>query len=145
MRRSKVELYLHLVWVVKGRQDRITGAFEAEVYRCITGEAANLGCQVFAIGGLSDHIHLLAQVPGKVSASHLAQQVKGVSSRLMNKLRPEFSDRFDWQPGYGCFSLGRNQIDPIRKYIEDQKQHHQTGKTWPDWEETDEPDTSQAD
>ena len=133
---------MHLVWAVRGRQERLTEEFEERLYRCITGESVKLGCQAIAIGGLPDHIHLLVRVPGKVAPAILAKQVKGLSSNLLNKLHPDFSDQFDWQPGYGCFSLGRNLCETVKHYVLNQKQPHADGKVWPDWEEADEPDTT---
>ena len=139
-RRSKVEVYLHLIWLVKGRQERITADFEPRIYRCIVGEAEAMDCQVLAIGGMPDHVHLLVRVPGKVAPAMLAKQVKSLSSNLIHQIRPDFSDRFDWQPGYGCFSLGRNLCETVKHYVLNQKQHHSDGKVWPDWEEADEPE-----
>ena len=47
-------------------------------------------------------------------------------------------DAFRWQEGYGVFSLGRNQLKHVLAYVQNQKRHHASGKTWPQWEETDE-------
>jgi REP element-mobilizing transposase RayT len=137
-RRSKVEVYLHLVWATEGRVDRVTPDWEGPVYRCIRAEAARLRCSVLALNGMPDHVHLAVRTAGIVSPADLAKQVKGVSSALLNDLRPEFSELFRWQPGYACFSLGRNQIAAVVAYVDHQKQHHGAGTLWPAWEETDE-------
>ncbi len=31
---------------------------------------------------------------------------------------------FEWQTGYGAFSFGKAQLDQVRRYIENQEQHH---------------------
>jgi REP-associated tyrosine transposase len=33
-------------------------------------------------------------------------------------------ERFNWQNGYGMFSLGASQIEEVRRYIAEQEQHH---------------------
>jgi REP element-mobilizing transposase RayT len=138
MRQSKVELYAHLVWATKGRMDALTGGYERRVYRCVVAEARQLGCDVLAIGGMPDHVHLLVRIPSTLNIAVLAQRVKGTSSSLMNELRPEFSDVFRWQSGYACFSVGRDEVDTVVAYVLNQKQHHGTdGQLWPEWEETD--------
>jgi REP element-mobilizing transposase RayT len=109
-RRSKVEVYLHLVWATEGRADRVTQEFEEAVYRCIRNEAARLRCSVLALNGMPDHVHLVVRSAGSGQSRRFSKAGQGVSSALINDLRPEFSELFRWQPGYGCFSLGRNQV-----------------------------------
>ncbi|MGI4788873.1 MAG: IS200/IS605 family transposase [Janthinobacterium lividum] len=82
MGHSHKEIYLHLVWATRQREPLLTPDVERRVHRCIQSEAERLGAIILAIGGLADHVHLVAQVPPHVSASQLAQQVKGVSSRF---------------------------------------------------------------
>lgn len=139
-RRSKVEAYYHLIWTTKGRQARVTPEFERPVYRCIGGEVERFGGFVLALNGMTDHVHLVVRAPGPLGPSEIARRVKGVSSALMNDLRPEFSDLFHWQPGYACFTLWRNVIPRVVTYVNNQKHHHAAGTLWPEWEEADETD-----
>ncbi len=127
-----------MVWATRGREARLTSELERQVYRCVTSEAERLGCSVLAIGGMPDHVHIVACTPGTVSPSILAKQAKGVSSAMINDLRQNFSEIFRWQDGYACFSLGRSQVATVVSYVKNQKQHHTNGTTWPDWEEADE-------
>ena len=137
MRRSKVEIYLHFVWGTLHRLPLVTEEIERDVYRCIGDQAAGLGCIVLAIGGISDHVHLLLRVPAKVSASELMKQVKGVSSAF-GRDRLGGESLFGWQDGYGVFSVTRSHTDRVCAYIKNQKRHHADGTLWPEWEETDE-------
>lgn len=138
MRRSKVEIYLHLVWATRGREPWLTGTTLRAAHRCIQSEAQELGCDVLALGGMPDHVHLLAKVPSSVSAAALAKQVKGVSSRLVSE-RVAPGSGFGWQEGYGVFSVSRSHVKRVKAYVLNQEAHHATGHTWPEWEETDEP------
>ena len=137
MRKSKAEIYFHLVWKTWERWPLVTPEIEREVYRCIVQEAERLNCTVLAIGGMPDHVHLAVRVPTKVSAAMIAQQVKGVSSTFVrDQLLP--GELFRWQHGYGVFSFHRRDTATVVGYITNQKLHHAQGKTWDQWEESDE-------
>ena len=75
---------LHLVWGTHARLPCITPEIERPVHRCIAGEARALGCDVLAIGGTADHVHLVVKLPTTVTIARLAQQVKGVSSHFVH-------------------------------------------------------------
>jgi len=137
MRRSKVEIYLHLVWATREREPWLTDEVGQAVYRCIQKEVQELHCTVLALGGMPDHVHLLAKTTSRISAAELAKQIKGVSSRLVNdQLDPSIG--FGWQEGYGVFSVSRSRVARVKAYVGNQERHHATGKVWPEWEETDE-------
>jgi len=137
MRRSKAEIYLHLVWGTWQRTPFITPDIERELYRCIESEARKLEVTVLAIGGVADHVHLLVRIPTKLCAANLAKQVKGVSSTFVrDQLSP--AGHFRWQEGYGVFSISRSHVERVIAYINDQKRHHAQNSVWPEWEESDE-------
>ena len=74
MRRSKSEHYFHMVWATAGRRQLITRAVEERVYRCIGSEIVKLSGAAIAIGGMPDHVHLLASLPAKVPISKVMQK-----------------------------------------------------------------------
>jgi putative transposase len=138
MGRSKVEIYLHFVWATKGRQPWLVGDVERAAHRCIQSEAREMGCEVLALGGMPDHVHLLASVSSGVSSAALAKQLKGASSRLVSgQVAP--GSGFGWQEGYGVFSVSRSHVQRVKSYVLNQNARHTADRTWPDWEETDEP------
>jgi putative transposase len=137
MRRSKAEIYLHLVWATRAREPALVGTVNETARRVIREEAQALGCAVVALGGMPDHLHLLARVSARVSASELAKQVKGASSRTINELLPDY-ESFRWQEGYGVFSVSRSHVARVAEYIEHQAERHAQQRLWPEWEETDE-------
>ena len=137
MRRSKAEIYLHFVWATKNRQPMLTPEIERSVYRCIESEAKDLKVIVLAIGGISDHVHLLVRMPTSVCASVLMKQVKGVSTTFVrDQLQPKTP--FCWQEGYGVFSVSRSHVDKVTSYVINQKTHHADNKLWDEWEQSDE-------
>ncbi|MBV9467655.1 MAG: IS200/IS605 family transposase [Abitibacteriaceae bacterium] len=137
MRRSKTEIYLHLVWATAQRKQIITTPVERLLYRCIQNEVQHLGCTVLALGGMPDHIHLVVQTPATISVAKLAQQVKGVSSTFARD-QLTLEEPFQWQDNYAAFSISRSHLKRVVAYVRNQKQHHAAGRVWQDWEESDE-------
>jgi len=75
--------------------------------------------------GEDDHVHLLVEYPPKASVSKLVNSLKGVSSRMLRKIRPDIADRYWrgmlWSPSYFASSCGGAPISIIRQYIEGQQ------------------------
>ena len=138
-RRSKVEVYLHFVWTTKYRAERLTPDLERRIHRCIISEAQGMGCSVLAIGGLPDHVHIIMRIPGNRAPAEIVKQIKGASGRLYNAIRPEYSEPFHWQDGYGCFSLWHTQLDKAIAYVHNQKERHRENRLLEIFEQTDEP------
>ncbi len=142
MRASKSEVYLHFVWSTRGRDPVLDGESARMVHRCIEAEARGAGCDVLAIGGMPDHVHLLVKAPTKVSPASLMHQVRGVSSAFV---RDHLGDvgGFRWQEGYGVFSVSRTHVRIVIEYVEHQAEHHASGTVWPAIERSgEEPDTA---
>ena len=53
----------------------------------------------------------------------MVKEVKRGSSLWLKTKVPELRD-FSWQNGYGIFSIGFSQIEPVRAYIAGQEEHH---------------------
>lgn len=96
----------------------------------------HLGCEPIALGGVDDHLHLLIRIAGKHSTAEVAKQLKGASSRSINRLLPD-GEGFAWQEGYGAFSISRSHLTRVTEYIENQATRHAENHLWPEWEETD--------
>ncbi|HZS44976.1 MAG TPA: transposase, partial [Blastocatellia bacterium] len=74
-------------------------------------------------GGTANHIHLLISQSKNISLSDLMEAFKRSSSKWMKEQGDEFS-RFQWQDGYGAFSIGASQIPQVKSCLAKQKQHH---------------------
>ena len=142
MRRSKAEVYLHLVWATHNRHPWLTPDLVLPVYGCIEAVARRLGCTVLAIGGMPDHVHLVIMLPPKRAIYLVPQQAKGASSKLAADLSRKQGGRDDclisWQEGYGVFSLSRADVPMAVKYVENQARHHAAGGGWGTLEEINE-------
>jgi len=121
------ELYYHLIWTTKDRQDLITNDIELLLYRMIREETKKLWVQLISIGGIENHIHLLIRCAPNHFIPDIVKQLKGSSSHFINhELKPGF--HFNWQRGYGILSVSVWNLQKIIEYIVNQKIHHQTGK-----------------
>ena len=75
------------------------------------------------IGGMNDHIHLLIGFNPAYAISDLVREIKSSSSKWINEERLAMG-KFEWQSGYGAFTIGQSQVDRVAKYILKQEEHH---------------------
>lgn len=135
MREPYTQLYVHLVWATWQRLPLITHEIKRVVYASIQSECRDLRVELVALGGMSDHVHLLARIPASLSVSNLVKQAKGSTSHLITHGIGE-AQPFKWQGGYGAFSVTKRDVATIAKYIENQERHHVDGTVWPTAERT---------
>ncbi len=121
--------YYHLVWATDKRLSLITPKVEDELYGYVIGKAAALHCVTHAIGGIENHLHVVASIAPKISVADFVGQLKGSSSHHLNYYLPELQHGFEWQRGYGSFTLGKKQLDTAVEYVLNQKEHHRNGTT----------------
>ena len=127
MRSPYTQLYLHMVWATWDRLPLVTEDIEARVYAAIAAKCRELKCVPLAIGGLEDHVHLLARFHTTIAVATLAKGVKGASSHLVtHEITP--GEFFKWQGGYGAFTVRKGDVAKVKAYIENQKKHHADGR-----------------
>jgi REP element-mobilizing transposase RayT len=80
-------------------------------------------------------VHCLVRLHSPVSVATLAHDIKGASSHLITHLIAP-GQGFKWQGNYGAFSVSPGELDPVRAYIRNQKQHHAGSTTRSEWERT---------
>jgi REP element-mobilizing transposase RayT len=117
------KLYYHIVFSTKNRQRYITDAIEDELHKYICGIVRNIDGSGIEINGASDHIHILAIIPPKISISDALRTIKANSSGWLHETKPECA-RFAWQDGYAAFTVSASNVESVRAYIRDQKTHH---------------------
>jgi REP element-mobilizing transposase RayT len=124
--------YVHLVWTTKNRQSFIHETIESQLYAYIVSRCAEMECHVYAINGTGDHLHLVLAIPPKHGIAEVVKMLKGASSHFVNQVLSPVEFNFQWQRGYGCFSLGHTQLARAVEYVEAQKEHHarQTTNAW---------------
>ena len=123
-------LFYHMVWGTKYREPLIQVEFEESLHNVIAAKGKDLGAFVYAVGGIEDHIHLVASVPPRIALASFIGQVKGNSSHWINHVL-SLPYHFNWQAEYGVVSFGGKQLDRVVKYVKNQRQHHLEGTTIP--------------
>lgn len=124
MSQPYVDVWIHAVFSTKHRQPLIRPEFEERLHshmRSFLDE--DLRAPVAALNGTVDHIHLLFQLPTEQRIMDIMKNLKGESSHWVNQ-KEFMGTKFAWQTGYGAFSVDRREIEPVVRYIREQKEHH---------------------
>jgi putative transposase len=130
MAHSYISALYHCVFSTKERCKTITEDLESRLWPYLGGIARENKMRALEIGGIEDHVHLLLSIPSTLSIAKTMQLIKGGSSKWVHDTFPEHN-KFEWQEGYGAFSVGISQVEDTRKYISNQREHHRT-KTFQD-------------
>lgn len=117
------QIYIHLVFAVKYRDAVIDKSWRPELYQYLIGLIEHRDHKVYAIGGMSDHIHILVSLSPKQAVSSLVQEIKRAST-LWIKEKRFIRHYFAWQEGFGAFSYGKSQLNNVVNYIQNQDIHH---------------------
>jgi putative transposase len=100
------------------------------LWKYMAGITENIGATVLAIGGFDDHCHLGLAVPPKMNVSEIVQKVKANSSRWMNN---GHAKKFQWQEGFGSFSISISHTVALVRYINNQREHHKRVSFADEW------------
>jgi REP element-mobilizing transposase RayT len=113
---------MHCTFSTKGRYPLIDADLESRLWPYMGGIARENRMKALAIGGTADHLHALLSLPGMMSFAKAVQLIKGGSSKWVNDaMNP---GKFEWQEGYGAFSVSASQVPKTVAYINNQKEHH---------------------
>jgi REP element-mobilizing transposase RayT len=123
MAHSNVSALFHCVFSTKARRKLITEDLQERLWPYMGGIARENKMRALAVGGIEDHVHLLLSIPSTLSIAKAMQRIKGGSSKWVHDTFAERKD-FEWQVGYGAFSVGISQIDETKVYIANQREHH---------------------
>ncbi len=117
------QIYIQIVFAVKGRENLISKIHREELHKYITGIVQNRGQKMLSIFCMPDHVHLLVGIKPSIAISDLVRDLKAGSSNFINQ-QHWVKGKFNWQEGFGAFSYSKSQIDNVIKYILSQEEHH---------------------
>ena len=123
MPQSLVKNYLHITFSTKNRQPFIDDIIENELFSYLGGICKNQECYPIIVGGYKNHVQILCLLSRKIALMKLVEELKANSSKWI-KTKGKDYQKFYWQNGYGGFSVNPKQLDVVKKYILNQKDHH---------------------
>lgn len=118
---SYVSSLFHCTFSTKERRAIIRPEWAERVWAFMGGIARQNGMKALAIGGVEDHVHVLLSISSTMPVAKAVQLVKAGSSKM---IRATFTKSFEWQEGYGAFSIGVSQVKETVAYIKNQRAHH---------------------
>jgi len=116
-------LLYHIVFSTKQRLPLIDDNWQEELYRYIGGIIRAEGGVLLEIGGINDHVHILAKLKPAISVAEMLNKIKANSSKWANDHKMKMR-KFGWQEGYSAFSVSESQIPRLAHYIQNQEEHH---------------------
>jgi putative transposase len=124
------QIYIQVVFAVKGRENLIDNEWKEELHKYISGIIAAKGQKAIIVNGVSDHIHCFIGLKPSIAISDLVRDIKNNSTNFINE-RKFIKGKFRWQEGFGVFSYSQSQINDVYNYILNQEEHHRK-KTFKD-------------
>jgi REP element-mobilizing transposase RayT len=74
-----------------------------------------------SVGGVADHVHLLASLRPVHCIANVLRDLKKDSSTWV---KDNFDRSFTWQEGYAAFTVSPSATEAVKKYIANQEAHH---------------------
>jgi putative transposase len=125
MSSSHCNLLYHIVFSTKGREPWITATIRPRIHHYLGGAIRNEGGIALIINGTADHVHILAKLRQDKAISKLLGEMKANSSGWISRAFKEAAG-FEWQEGYGAFTVSASQVAKVHRYIERQEEHHRS-------------------
>lgn len=117
-------VYLHLVFSTKDRRPQLRDpTLRSDAHAYLSGVSKTLDCPALIVGGVEDHVHILAHFGRLQSQAQWVKELKRVSSIWMRQ-QSSTTSNFSWQNGYAIFSVSHSNVPKVKRYIQDQEYHH---------------------
>jgi putative transposase len=117
-----VSLHYHLVFSTKERAPLINAEIRERVHAYLGGVIRGEGGVALDVGGTADHVHLMVGLKATHCLADVLRTLKGDSSRwIHDEMRVP---KFEWQEGYGAFTVSSSNVAAVREYVRDQERHH---------------------
>jgi REP element-mobilizing transposase RayT len=124
MPQSLSAVYVHLVFSTKERRPLLRDKPTRDALHAYLGSISKqLDCPPILVGGVEDHVHLLARFGRTITQAEWVKELKRVSNIWLKEQGRDFAD-FEWQGGYADFSVSQSNLEPVKRYIAGQEEHH---------------------
>src|SRR5215469_4889581 len=122
MSSTHLSLHVHVVFGTKDQRPLIEPAWRLRLHAYFGGAAKALDVIPEAIGGVADHVHLLIGINSTHCLADVIRDLKRTSSAWVHETIGQ--KQFQWQDGYGAFTVSATALDPVKNYITKQDEHH---------------------
>jgi len=122
MASTYLSLHYHITFSTKYRKPLIVDPWRGRLHEYMGGTVRGLKGVAETIGGVEDHVHLPVGLRATHTLTDFVRELKKASTSWVHdqKLDPQFS----WQEGYAAFTVSPNSREGVRKYINNQVEHH---------------------
>ena len=115
-------LLVHLIFSTKERHPFLAqNELMLRTHAYLGGILREASCPSLTIGGTADHVHAFFHLS---RTQHVAKIVETLKSHSSRWIKAQGIEKFAWQRGYGCFSVGQSQVRALIRYIQNQADHH---------------------
>ena len=118
------QIYIQIVFAVKGRQNLISNSWKTELHKYIAGIIKGKEQKSIIVNGMPDHIHAFVGLKPAMAISDLVRDIKNNSTKFINDHK-FIKGKFAWQDSFGAFSYSHSHIRRVYDYILNQEKHHQ--------------------
>lgn len=116
------QLYIQIVFAVKGRKCLVTEPIREELQKYISGIISNHQQKLLAIYCMPDHTHIFLSIKPNMAISDLVRTIKSNSSSFLKE--KNLIKDFAWQEGFSAFSYSKSQAKNVIDYVLNQPEHH---------------------
>lgn len=120
---SYVRIWVHLVFTTRNPEAYFTTDIRKQLIAHIIANAKSKSIFLEAIGGWSEHLHILISLGREQTIAKVAMLLKGESSHWLNE-QNFFRGKFLWQDDYFALSVSESMVKKVKKYIHNQEAHH---------------------
>ena len=128
---TKWRCQYHIVFAPKYRRKEIYGKLKADIGQIIRKLCEQKGVELIEAEACPDHIHLLVEIPPKMSVSSFMGYLKMKSSTMLyeqfGELKYKYRSREFWCRGYYEETAGKN-AGRIQEYIKNQLKEDEMGE-----------------
>jgi REP element-mobilizing transposase RayT len=117
-------VYIHAVFSTKDRRPFLNDKeFRNSLHHYMGGISKQLECAPIRVGGVEDHVHILARLGRTITQADWTKEMKRSSNCWLREQSTSLST-FSWQSGYACFSVSVSNLEAVTAYIDGQEEHH---------------------
>ncbi|MGV3598591.1 MAG: IS200/IS605 family transposase [Bacteroidota bacterium] len=121
--RNKLSIWVHLVWSTKKREPLVCDKLRPLLLKKVEEVAELKGYDIVEVNSMPDHVHVLLRLNPSQNISDVVKHIKGITAHWINQqqLTPT---NFEWQEGYGAFSVSSFMVRKVIAYIQNQQKYH---------------------